>query len=98
MKKPVARLGDFTSHGGKIVIPGSLNVFVNKRPIATMKSAHLCPKITPGSPPIPHVGGIAIKGNLKVLANKTPIICFGDYFSCIGPPAKVIQASKNVIL
>ena len=98
MGKPAARLGDLTSHGGTIVT-GSANVFFNGMPAANGLSMHVCPMVTPGTPPIPHIGMLAIPmGALTVLINKVPAIVLGDMFLCVGPPATVILGSPNILI
>ena len=69
MGKPAARMGDMTSHGG-IIVSGSTNVLFNGKPAANASSTHVCPMVTPGTPPIPHVGMFAVPmGALTVLIN-----------------------------
>ncbi|HLV32716.1 MAG TPA: PAAR domain-containing protein, partial [Chitinispirillaceae bacterium] len=57
MGKPAARVGDMTAHGGMITGPGVPNVLIGGMPAATMGDMHVCPMVTPGVPPVPHVGG-----------------------------------------
>lgn len=98
MGKPAARIGDLTSHGGTIVT-GSANVFFNGMPAANALSKHVCPMVTMGTPPIPHVGMVAIPiGALTVLINGVPAIIMGDMFSCVGPPASVVLGSPNILI
>ena len=98
-KKKAARLGDGTSHGGKIV-SGSPNVFINNKPAATAISAHVCPNATKTNPPIPHIGGPAIRpAKAAVFVNGVPAIRDGDKFFCnSSPPAKARGGSRNVII
>jgi len=98
MGKPAARLGDLTSHGGTIV-SGASNVFFNGKPAANALSTHVCPMVTPGTPPIPHVGMFAVPmGALTVLINGSPAIVMGDMFLCVGPPATVVLGSPNILI
>ena len=98
MGKPAARLGDMTSHGGTIVT-GSSNVFFNGKPAANALSMHVCPMVTPGTPPIPHIGMLAVPaGAPTVLINGVPAILMGDMFLCAGPPASVILGSTNILI
>jgi uncharacterized Zn-binding protein involved in type VI secretion len=91
-------MGDMTSHGGTIVT-GSANVFFNGMPAAYALSMHVCPMVTPGTPPIPHVGMLAVPmGALTVLINGVPAIVLGDMFLCVGPPATVIMGSFNILI
>src|SRR5690554_7654205 len=57
MGKPAARVGDMTAHGGMITGPGVPNVLIGGMPAATMGDMHVCPMVTPGVTPVPHVGG-----------------------------------------
>lgn len=103
MSKSAARMGDSTSHGG-VIVSGSANVFINKRPAANANSKHLCPMLTPTSPPKPHIGGKAVRpmGKITVSINGKPVIRSGDKFSCdgnkppVGPAASVVMGSANV--
>lgn len=98
MGKPAARMGNLTSHGGTIVT-GSSNVFFNGMPAANALSKHVCPMVTPGTPPVPHVGMLAVpKGALTVLINGVPAIVSGDMFLCMGPPATVVLGSFNILI
>lgn len=98
MGKPAARLGDLTNHGGAI-ISGSSNVFFNGTPAANALSAHSCPMVTPGTPPIPHIGMLAVPmGATTVFINKVPAIVMGDMFLCVGPPATVMLGSVNIFI
>ena len=53
--KPAARVTDLTAHGGTITGPGVPTVFIGGLPAATLGDMHVCPMVTPGTPPIPHV-------------------------------------------
>ena len=98
MGKPAARMGDMTSHGG-IIVSGSTNVLFNGKPAANASSTHVCPMVTPGTPPIPHVGMFAVPmGALTVLINGSPAIVMGDMFVCVGPPATVVLGSPNILI
>ncbi len=98
MGKPAARVGDLTSHGGTI-ISGSSNVFFNGVPAANASSSHICPMVTPGSPPVPHVGMLAVPKNATtVLINGVPAIVMGDLFLCVGTPASVVVGSPNILI
>jgi uncharacterized Zn-binding protein involved in type VI secretion len=98
MGKPAARLGDLTSHGGTIV-SGSANVFFNGMPAAYALSMHLCPMVTPGTPPLPHGGMNGVPtGALTVLVNSVPAMVLGDMFLCAGPPATVLLGSPTILI
>ena len=53
MTKPAARMGDPTAHGGTIVA-GFPTVLIGGQPAARISDMHVCPMVTPGTPPIPH--------------------------------------------
>ena len=59
---------------------------------------HICPMVTPGVPPIPHVGGmISGPGCPTVLIGGQPAACVGDLCICVGPPDSIIQGSTTVL-
>ncbi|MDG5813517.1 PAAR domain-containing protein [Chitinispirillales bacterium ANBcel5] len=62
-----ARITDMTAHGGTITGPGAPNVLIGKMVAARMGDMHMCPMVTPGMPPIPHVGGPIVGGCPTVL-------------------------------
>jgi len=68
--KPVARVGDLTTHGGT-VLDGSERMFVNGVPAAFHGGFHVCPMVNPG--PVPHIGGriITLRGG-KLPTTLTP--------------------------
>ena len=52
-------------------------------PVARIGDMHVCPMVTPGVPPIPHVGGpIVGPGVPTVLVGGMPVVGMGD--SCGG--------------
>ncbi len=58
---------------------------------------HVCPMVTPGVPPIPHVGGpITGPGMPTVLIGNMPASCVGDLCVCVGPPDSIIKGSATV--
>lgn len=68
-------------------------------PAARLTDMHVCPMVTPGVPPIPHVGGpITAPGTPNVLTGKLPQACMGDMCICVGPPDFIIKASTSVIV
>jgi uncharacterized Zn-binding protein involved in type VI secretion len=71
MSKPAARMGDVTAHGGSIVA-GFPTVLIGGQPAARMGDMHVCPMVTPGVPPIPHVGGPITLGSATVLIGGQP--------------------------
>lgn len=98
MGKPAARLTDPTAHGGLIVGPGVPTVLIGKMPAATMGDNHVCPMMTPGTPPIPHVGGPITLGSTGVFIGKKPAARMGDMAVCVGPPATVIMGCPTVLI
>jgi len=100
MPGPATKLGSLTGHGGTVVGPGCPTVLINKVPaIRVGADMHLCPMVTPGVPPIPHVGMNCVgPGVPTVLIGKLPASTMGDNFLCVGPPAPVIMGAMNVLI
>ncbi|SKB82891.1 Zn-binding Pro-Ala-Ala-Arg (PAAR) domain-containing protein, incolved in TypeVI secretion [Sphingobacterium nematocida] len=66
---------------------------------ARITDLHLCPMVTPGIPPIPHVGGPIIgPGIPTVLIGNLPAAVMGDTCVCTGPPDSIISGSKTVFI
>jgi uncharacterized Zn-binding protein involved in type VI secretion len=60
---------------------------------------HLCPMVTPGVPPIPHVGGpILPPGGVTVLIGGQPAARVGDMCTCVGPPDVIAMGSLKVLI
>jgi uncharacterized Zn-binding protein involved in type VI secretion len=60
---------------------------------------HVCPMMTPGVPPIPHVGGpILPPGGLPVLIGGMPAARVGDMCVCVGPPDSIAMGSTKVLI
>jgi uncharacterized Zn-binding protein involved in type VI secretion len=98
MGKPAARLGDMTAHGGTITGPGCPMVLIGGMPAATMGDMHVCPMVTPGTPPIPHVGGPITLGSMGVLIGGKPAARMGDMAVCVGPPSSIILGCMTVLI
>jgi uncharacterized Zn-binding protein involved in type VI secretion len=98
MGKPAARLGDMTAHGGTITGPGCPTVLIGGMPAATMGDMHVCPMVTPGTPPIPHVGGPITLGSAGVLIGGKPAARMGDMAVCVGPPSSIILGCMTVLI
>lgn len=96
--KPAARVGDMTAHGGTITGPGVPTVLIGKMPAATMGDMHVCPMMTPGTPPIPHVGGPITLGSTGVFIGKKPAARMGDMAFCVGPPSSIILGCMTVLI
>ena len=68
-------------------------------PAARITDLHVCPMVTPGLPPIPHVGGPVIgPGVPTVLIGKMPAAVLGDNAVCVGPPDTIAQGSATVMI
>lgn len=60
---------------------------------------HVCPMVTPGVPPIPHVGGpILPPGAPTVLIGGLPAARMGDMATCVGPPDTIAIGSTTVMI
>ncbi|MBU0700928.1 PAAR domain-containing protein [bacterium] len=97
MGKPAARIGDSTLHGGTIII-GFPTVLIGGKPAARIGDMHVCPMVTPGTPPIPHVGGPITMGVPTVLIGNMPAACMGDMATCIGPPDTIMMGCPTVLI
>ncbi len=68
-------------------------------PAARLTDMHVCPMVTPGVPPVPHVGGpIAGPGVPTVLIGNMPAAVVGDMAVCTGPPDTIIKGSMTVLI
>lgn len=68
-------------------------------PASRITDPHVCPMLTPGVPPIPHVGGpIVSPGAPTVLIAALPAAALGSTCICVGPPSTVIKGSMTVML
>lgn len=68
-------------------------------PASRISDMHVCPMMTPGVPPIPHVGGpIVSPGAPTVLIAAMPAAAIGSMCVCVGPPDAVIKGSATVLL
>jgi uncharacterized Zn-binding protein involved in type VI secretion len=97
MGKPAARMGDMTMHGGSIVL-GIPTVLIGGMPAARLGDMHVCPMMTPGVPPIPHVGGPVTLGSTGVLIGGMPAARMGDMLVCVGPPDTVAMGCMTVLI
>ncbi len=69
------------------------------KPAARIGDMHVCPMVTPGVPPIPHVGGpIMGPGVPTVLIGGMPAAVMGDMCTCVGPPDSIILGSVGVLI
>ncbi len=97
MSKPAARMGDMTAHGGSIVV-GFPTVLIGGQPAARLGDMHVCPMVTPGLPPIPHVGGPITLGSATVLIGGQPAARMGDMATCVGPPDTIAVGAPTVLI
>lgn len=68
-------------------------------PAARISDPHVCPMLTPGLPPIPHVGGpILPPGVPTVLIGNLPAATVGNQCLCIGPPDAIVKGSATVLI
>ncbi len=69
------------------------------KPAARIGDMHMCPMVTPGTPPIPHVGGpITGPGAPTVLIGGMPAAVMGDMCVCTGPPDSIVLGSTGVFI
>jgi len=97
VSKPAARMGDVTAHGGTIVA-GFPTVLIGGQPAARIGDMHVCPMVTPGVPPIPHVGGPITMGSATVLIGSQPAARMGDMATCTGPPDTIAAGCPTVLI
>jgi uncharacterized Zn-binding protein involved in type VI secretion len=81
-----ARIFDLTSHGGVIVGPGCLTVYIGGLAAVRMGAAHLCPLVDGLKP---HVGGAIATGSATVWIEGAPAARVGDVTACAGPPGTI---------
>jgi uncharacterized Zn-binding protein involved in type VI secretion len=66
-------------------------------PCARVTDMHVCPMVTPGVPPIPHVGGPVMPPCVpNVLVGKLPAAPIGNMATCVGPPDTLSKGSATV--
>jgi uncharacterized Zn-binding protein involved in type VI secretion len=69
------------------------------QPAARIGDMHICPMVTPGVPPVPHVGGPVMgPGMPNVLIGGQPAAVVGDICTCIGPPDVIAMGSLRVLI
>ena len=69
------------------------------QPAARLTDMHVCPMVTPGLPPIPHVGGpIITPGAPNVIIGGLPAATIGCMCMCVGPPDAIIRGSLGVMI
>lgn len=67
-------------------------------PAARVGDMHVCPMVTPGTPPIPHVGGPVTMGCPTVMIGFMPAARVGDLATCVGPPDAIAMGSMTVMI
>ncbi len=68
-------------------------------PAARVGDMHVCPMVTPGTPPIPHVGGpILPPGVPTVLIGMMPAATATHMCVCVGPPDVIAKGSSSVLI
>jgi uncharacterized Zn-binding protein involved in type VI secretion len=68
-------------------------------PAARIGDMHMCPMVTPGVPPIPHVGGpILPPGMPTVLIGAMPAATATSMCVCVGPPDVIALGSFTVMI
>lgn len=66
---------------------------------ARLGDMHMCPMVTPGVPPIPHVGGPILPACCPtVIIGGMPAARVSDLALCVGPPDSIIQGSPTVLI
>jgi len=69
------------------------------QPAARASDMHVCPMVTPGVPPIPHVGGPVLPPcSINVLTGKLPQARATDMAVCVGPPDLIAKGSSGVFV
>jgi uncharacterized Zn-binding protein involved in type VI secretion len=69
------------------------------QPAARVGDMHVCPMLTPGVPPIPHVGGPVLPpGVPTVLIGMMPAATLGSMCMCVGPPDVVVVGAFTVLI
>ncbi len=69
------------------------------KPAARVGDMHVCPMVTPGVPPIPHVGGpVMPPGVPTVLVGGVPAATATSMCTCVGPPDTVAMGSATVLI
>lgn len=66
---------------------------------ARLGDMHMCPMVTPGVPPIPHVGGPILPPCFPtVIIGGMPAARVGDMAFCVGPPDTIAMGSPTVMI
>ncbi|WP_347878366.1 PAAR domain-containing protein [Providencia rettgeri] len=69
------------------------------KPAARISDMHICPLLTPGVPPVPHIGGAIIPpGAPNILIGGLPAATVGTMATCIGALDSIITGSMTVFI
>jgi uncharacterized Zn-binding protein involved in type VI secretion len=68
------------------------------KPAARIGDMHVCPMVTPGVPPVPHVGGPIALGSPNVFIGGPLAARVTDLCTCVGPPDAIAVGSLGVII
>lgn len=69
------------------------------QPAARVSDMHVCPMVTPGIPPTPHVGGAIMTFSLPtVLIGGMPAATVGSVAMCVGAADSIVTGSKKVLI
>jgi uncharacterized Zn-binding protein involved in type VI secretion len=68
-------------------------------PAARITDMHVCPMVTPGIVPVPHIGGpILPPGVPTVLIKGLPAATVGSMALCTGPVDSIVMGSMKVLI
>ncbi len=67
-------------------------------PASRIGDMHVCPMVTPGVPPIPHVGGPIVVGFPTVITCCMPQARVSSMCVCVGPPDSIVKGSMTVMV
>lgn len=68
-------------------------------PAARLTDMHVCPMVTPGVPPVPHVGGpISGPCAMQTLIAGLPAARVTDMCVCVGPPDTIVIGSFTCLI
>jgi uncharacterized Zn-binding protein involved in type VI secretion len=81
-----------------VIVVGFPTVLIGMLPAARIGDNHVCPMVTPGVPPVPHVGGPFIMGSPTVLVGNMPQSRVTDQLVCVGPPDMAIMGEPTVLV
>src|SRR5262249_36418974 len=68
-------------------------------PASRVGDFHVCPQVTPGTPPIPHAGGPVLPpGCTTVLHGGQPAARVADMELCVGPPDAISKGAVTTLI